>query len=90
MKKEKRPFIPNDKPKSWVIGILSGIAGLLVAGPFLVTGTHYEITAINEIGQLLFFFCWLSCAIFCLIFVVGLSSGKYKNIEQKEWHKQLW
>ncbi|MDD2272056.1 MAG: hypothetical protein PHP95_02780, partial [Desulfuromonadaceae bacterium] len=27
-----KPFIPRDKPKSWIIGILAGLTGLLIAG----------------------------------------------------------
>ena len=88
--KEMKSLIPSDKPKSWVLGILSGLVCLLIAGPILIAGMHYEITTIRIIGQLLFVCCWLLFAVAWLVFLLGLANGKYITIEKKEWKDQLW
>ncbi len=88
--KENKVFIPRDKPKSFVIGILSCLVGLFVAGPILIAGKYYEINLIEIIGQFMFISCWVLFATSWLIFIFGLTNGKYKNLEEKEWSEQLW
>ncbi len=42
------------------------------------------------LGKALFFLSWTVAAIMWLIFAVGLVTGRYKNISEKEWKEQLW
>ena len=91
MKKgNKKPFIPKDKPKSWILGIISALIALLIIGPILFIGAYLGNEFIKGIGYLLFISCWLVFTVTWLIFIVGLISGKYKNIEEKKWADQLW
>jgi len=88
--KENKPFIPKDKPKSFVTGILSCLVGLFVAAPILIAGKYYENNLIENLGQFMFMSCWVFFAASWLIFIFGLNNGKYKNLEEKEWSEQLW
>ena len=91
MKKENnKPFIPKDKPKSWVILILFGLCGLLIAGPIMFLGAYFKIAFIKEIGSFLFTLCWISAVASWFVFIVGMLTGKYRNIKEQEWNKQLW
>jgi hypothetical protein len=85
-----RLFVPRNKPKSWVLGILSGLIGLLAASPIMFIGAYFEFKFIKSFGMGLFFICWFTFAFSWLIFVIGLLGGKYRNIQEQEWGKQLW
>ena len=89
-KKTKEPFIPRDKPKSWVLGVFSGLFGLLVAGPILFIGAYFEYSFIKGFGITIFIICWFTFAVSWAYFVVGMLSGKYRNLQEQEWSKQLW
>ena len=86
----KRPFIPRDKPRSWVIGVLSGLIGLLVAGPIMANGAYFEFSFVKDTGITVFIICWLGFAISWLIFAFGMVTGKYRDIHAQDWNKQLW
>ena len=88
--KENKPFIPKDKPKSFVTGILSSLLGLFVAAPILITGKYYDNNVIENLGYFMFISFWVLFAASCLVFIIGLSNGKYKNLEEKEWNEQQW
>jgi hypothetical protein len=86
---EPKPFIPRDKPKSWVVGILAGLVGLSVG----LVGFVAAWVGINWLKLLAIFFfavCWLVFAATWFVFVFGLLTGRYKNIQPKVWSEQLW
>ena len=86
----KKPFIPRDKPKSWIIFICAGLIGLLVAGPIAIGGSILEIRLLGMIGVFLFFLCWAAMAV---MFVVGFISkifGHWKDLQEKDWKDQVW
>jgi membrane protein implicated in regulation of membrane protease activity len=86
---ESNPFIPLNKPRSWVIFIcacLLGIAlGLL---GFIFTWLGFKVAAVFLIA--LFVLSWVISFISWLVFISGLISGRYINIQHKQWSEQVW
>jgi membrane protein implicated in regulation of membrane protease activity len=86
---ESKPFIPLNKPRSWVIFIcacLLGIAlGLL---GFIFTWLGFKVVAVFLIA--LFLLSWVVSFISWLVFISGLISGRYINIQDKQWSEQVW
>lgn len=86
---EPKPFIPNDKPKSWVIFILAGLIGLAV-GLVGFAAAWAGISWLKRAAIFIFVLCWLVSAATWLVFIFGLLTGRYKNIQPREWSEQLW
>ena len=86
----KKPFIPRDKPKSWVIAILSILIGLLIAAPILFVGHKFGITFLKLIGHILFIFSWATGMVSMIIFFIGNLQGKYETVEERVWKDQVW
>jgi hypothetical protein len=89
MIKTRRPFIPRDKPKSWVISIFTGFVGL-VGGLIGMVGAGMKIELVYHIGIVIFVVCWVIAfptSFFCAIRNI---SGHYSNIEEKDWEDQIW
>ena len=89
-KSEKKPFFPKDKPKSWVMGISSGLVALLIAGPVTILGVYLELSIVKTIGTTIFILCWVIFAVTWFVFAIGMLSGKYRNLQEKEWGEQIW
>jgi tellurite resistance protein TehA-like permease len=87
--REQKPFIPRDKPKSWVVSTLAGLVGLAM-GLVSFIAAWGGINWLKSVAIFLFAICWLVFAATWLLFVSGLLSGRYKNVQPKEWSKQLW
>ena len=83
-------FIPRDKPKSWVVGSLSVISALLVAGPVTLIGIYAESDILFHLGGILFFGSWLLVIVMLVIYRVGVTKGKYVNLGKKDWSNQIW
>jgi len=88
--KNKKTFIPRNKPKSWIIGILAGLFGLLVAGPSLFVGYFFRWQLLQYLGKALFVGCWVTFALMWLLFMTRSLRGKYKKMSEKEWQNQVW
>jgi hypothetical protein len=86
---EQKPFIPRDKPKSWVVGILAGLVGLCV-GFVAVAAVMLGLNWLKQIAVAVFFLCGLVFGVTWLVFISGLLSGRYRNIQEKQWKEQLW
>ena len=89
MASAKRPFIPQDKPKSWVVFVLAGLSGLgvgLVGFALMWAG----FTALAYVAMVLFVGCWLVGAFFIVIFAACTFSGAYKDLSPKPWSEQKW
>jgi len=86
----KESFIPLNKPKSWVISVISALAGLLIAGPIIFLGAYLDIALIKGIGITLFFVCCSTGAVTAIYLTIGMIKGKYRNMKDREWRKQLW
>jgi len=83
-------FIPRDKPKSWVVGSLSVIFALLVAGPVALIGIYAENDVLSQLGGILFFGSWLLVFVMLAIYQVGVTKGKYVNLKEEDWSSQIW
>ncbi len=86
---EPKPFIPKNKPKSWVVGILAGLIGLAV-GLVGFAAAWAGINWLKWVAIFIFVQCWLVFAATWFVFVFGLLTGRYKNIQCREWSEQLW
>lgn len=84
-----KPFIPRDKPKSWVVGICAGLIGMAIGlVGFLFSWLGIKI--IKDIAIGLFITCWATFAISWLVFIFRLISGRYSNLQPKPWSEQIW
>ena len=90
MERNKKPFFPKDKPKSWVVGVSSGLLALLVAGPIVMLGIYLEAALLKNFGITIFVLCWAAFMLSWVIFAVNGLSGKYRDIKEKEWNEQIW
>ena len=85
-----RSFLPRDKPKSWVVTIICGLIGVLVAGPLAVIGNVLQIEGLALAGTWIFWGSWLTAAPVSLFYICRLSTGHYKDIENRDWGDQVW
>jgi hypothetical protein len=90
IKKTKRSFIPRDKPKSWVLGILALLAGLFVAVPIVLAGHYLHLGFIKGLGTFLFAFCAITFFCMWVIGLVKALTGRYRRIEERDWKDQTW
>jgi hypothetical protein len=86
----EKPFIPRDKPKSFVIGAIAGLIGFLVIGPLIFLGAWLELNLLKDVGVFLFWVFWAILMLSMLIFGSGMLGGKYKNIKESNWGDQVW
>lgn len=86
---ETTPFIPRDKPRSWVVGVLAALSGL-GAGLIAFSAAVLGIKMIKFIAIIIFVVCWATFAISWVVFVSGLISGRYTNLVARDWRDQVW
>jgi hypothetical protein len=86
----KKPFLPRDKPRSWIVAIICGLIGVLVAGPLAIAGITFEISALKEAGTLLFWCSWMVAISMGAVFLSKTIAGRYKSIEARDWSEQVW
>lgn len=84
-----RPFIPNDKPRSWVIAVCSGLCGLAV-GLVAFVAAFAKLQLLKSLALIAFVSCWVVLALSGLSFLVGLLSGRYRRVEARPWSEQVW
>jgi hypothetical protein len=85
----KRPFIPQDKPKSFVIFTLAGLVGLGVGLLAFAFGTlGFNVGYLVAIA--LFVVCWVVGALFLLLFTVRTMAKEYEDLQPKPWREQKW
>ncbi|MHB1015642.1 MAG: hypothetical protein ACYC2W_10245 [Desulfurivibrionaceae bacterium] len=84
-----RPFIPRDKPKFWVVGILAGLAGLGF-GLLAIGAVWFGFPLMKSLFIVGFFACWATCAVSWFGFVLGMFVGRYRGLEEKPWREQVW
>jgi membrane protein implicated in regulation of membrane protease activity len=86
---ESKPFIPLNKPRSWVVFVcacLLGIAFGLIG--FIFTWLGLKVLVVVPLS--LFALSWVISCISWLVFISGLISGRYINIQHKQWSEQVW
>jgi hypothetical protein len=84
-----RPFIPRDKPKFFVVGVLSGLCGL-GSGVAAFAAAALAIPPLKTLCLFLFFVCWLAFAISWFGCLIGYFSGRYEHLATKPWREQVW
>jgi hypothetical protein len=78
--KERRPFLPMDKPKLWALSLLLPMVAMVVVAPAMF--------ALNALG---WDTIWLAIAFACyMAFIVRGFLGCYRNLQPKPWRKQVW
>ncbi len=90
IEKTRRPFIPRNKPKSWVLMILAVLTGLFVAAPIMLAGHYLHLGFIKGLGTFLFGFCVITFFLMWGIGLVKALTGKYRCIEERDWKDQTW
>jgi hypothetical protein len=85
----QKPFIPRDKPKSWVVGIIAGLSGLGV-GLIGFVAAGAEIRWLYQIAAALFLVCWAIAAVSIVTFLIGCLQGRYSRLEARPWREQVW
>ena len=89
LEKSKKPFIPKDKPKSWVIGILAGLIGMAV-GLVAFLFSWLELRLLVYVCAFIFLCCWVVGAINIILFNFKLFTGKYRDLKSEDWENQVW
>ncbi len=84
-----RPFLPMDKPRSWVVFNLAVLVGLAL-GLLGAAAAWLNLAFALSVLETLFFACWLVAAISWLGFRLGMSSGRYHNLPARPWREQVW
>ena len=85
-----KAFLPRDKPKSWIMFVISILAGLLVAGPLAVSGIALEIETLESAGTTLLWSCCVFGGTMWLLYICRSIAGHYKDIESRDWREQIW
>ena len=90
MAKHKKPFIPRDKPKSYVLCALSSLVMLFIATPLAALGIYNEITVLLWTGAIVFCMAWVTFVIMMFVHTSNSDKGNYDNIKEKKWSEQVW
>jgi len=86
---EKKPFIPRDKPKSWVVFVLSALLGLAFGLCAFAAASHgWPIAKTIFIAG--FATCWAVGALAGITCGIGMATGRYGNLQEKPWRVQVW
>jgi hypothetical protein len=85
----RRPFIPRDKPRLWVVFTLSGLIGMGI-GLIGFGAAWLHLGLIAAVAVVLFAICWIIAAVSWIGFVVRLVSGCYRDIQARDWNEQVW
>ena len=86
---ETKPFIPRDKPKSWVVFVLSGLIGLAFGLCAFASASQGWLTA-KTIFSVGFILCWAIGAAAVITCAHGMLTGRYGNIQDRPWEDQVW
>jgi len=87
--KVKKPFLPRDKPKSWILAVLFGLIAL-PCGLLAFAGASWHMTYPQYLGTTLFVACWLVAFPNVAYFCIKNFSGRYGRLEDKDWKDQVW
>ena len=85
----RRPFLPENKPRSWVIGVSAGLLGLFF-GLLAFAAAWFELQTLKSLLLVLFAACWVVFAASWLVFAAKLASGRYASVQSRPWREQVW
>jgi len=86
---EKKPFIPRDKPKSWIVFVLSALLGLAFGLCAFAAGS-YSWPIAKAIFIAGFAACWTLGALAGVTCGIGMATGRYDNLQERPWRDQVW
>jgi len=86
---DQKPFIPRDKPKSWVVLTLACLSGLGI-GLLMFVAYELELRPLGELMRFLFLCCWGVGMLSGTMFLVNLVRGRYRNLRALPWGEQQW
>jgi hypothetical protein len=89
MEMTTRPFIPRDKPRSFVVAVLAGL-GALAAGGTTFLGHYLGSAILFQGGRFLLYLCVLVALPMMAVCLVRSWFGHYEKIEEKSWNDQAW
>ena len=85
----KKTFIPRDKPKSWVVFVLSALLGLAFGLCAFAAALNGWLIA-KAIFTTGFAACWVVAALAGVTCGIGMATGRYASLQEKPWRDQLW
>ena len=85
----KRPFIPPDKPRSWVISVLATLIGFS-AGLLIFILSMLGVELLIYMAEAFFVGCAVVAMGFWIVFAIRSLCGQYRHLEAKPWAKQKW
>jgi hypothetical protein len=84
---EKKPFIPRDKPRSWVVFMLSALLGLAFGlCAFAAASCGWPIAKAIFIAG--FAVCWAVAALAGVTCGIGMATGRYGNLREEPWRER--
>ena len=86
---ERKPFIPRDQPKFWVLFIVSCLCAL-GAGLLVIAAASLGLHTVSRLVTVLLMFFSVAAAIFWLGFSVNTIRGRYLNLRERPWTEQQW
>ena len=86
---QKRPFIPTDKPRFWVLFTLACLLGMGF-GLIGFGAAWFELRWLALPMMFLFACCWLVAAASWLGYAFGCITGRYRNLTSRPWSEQVW
>lgn len=84
-----KPFLPDDKPKFWVVCVCAGLIGLAIGLMGFLTAV-FVTEALVPFFAVAFGACWLVMAATGICFSIKLVGGSYTKVEALPWDKQVW
>jgi CHASE2 domain-containing sensor protein len=86
---DSRPFIPRNKPRFWVIGVLAGLAGLGF-GVLAFCAAWLGVSILKACFMAAFIACWAIFVVAWFGCLSGFISGRYRGLSDKPWRDQVW
>ena len=62
----------------------------MVAGPATILGIVLQVEVLEMAGRYLFVCCWVVGIAMWLVYIYRLTTGFYKQIQEREWTDQVW
>jgi len=87
--KNGEPFFPKDKPRSWVIGVSTGLLTVPLGVIAFLAG-YLKWTVLFYLLRFLFVCCALVTAVMVAIFQVNSFSGRYNDFQSSSWKDRPW
>jgi hypothetical protein len=85
----RQSFIPQDRPKSWVIFSMAILIGLLVFAPLALVGSLLASPPLADVGRFGFFVSWFVAIV--AWFIVMLKHKRFSvYVPPRIWREQVW